>query len=248
MEKSLISCIIPVFNGTRYLREAVESILGQTYWPIEIIVVDDGSTDNTAKVVRNYRDQVRYVWQPNGGPSAARNQGVSATQGAFVAFLDQDDVWHPEKLTRQMTRFVSRPELDLCVTHVQTFWIPELCEEAARFRQYRLARAVPGYLTGTLLARRALFQTVGLFDTTLRYGDAADWFLRAAEQGAVMELLPDVLMYHRIHHANLSRRKASASREEFLQIVKSSLDRRRYVKKKQPALYEFPRQTAAKGD
>ena len=109
----------------------------------------------------------------------------------------------------------------------------------------RLLRAVPGYLTGTLLARRSLFKTVGLFNTTLRYGDAADWFLRAAEQGAAMELLPDVLMYHRIHHANLSRRKASTSREEFLQIVKSSLDRRRYVKK-QPALYEFPGQTAAK--
>src|SRR6267378_3262722 len=97
MKKSLISCIIPVFNGARYLREAVESILGQTYRPIEIIIVDDGSTDNTADVVKNYGDQVRYVCQPNGGPSAARNQGVSVAQGAFVAFLDQDDVWHPEK-------------------------------------------------------------------------------------------------------------------------------------------------------
>lgn len=244
MNQSLISCIIPVFNGARYLREAVESILVQTYWPIEIIVVDDGSTDSTAEVVRNYSDQVRYVWQPNGGPSAARNQGVSAAQGAFVAFLDQDDVWHPKKLTRQMARFVTRPELDLCVTHVQTFWIPELCEEAARFREHRLMQAVPGYLTGTLLARRALFKTIGLFNTTLRYGDAADWFLRAAEQGVVMELLPDVLMYHRIHHANLSRCQASASREEFLQIVKSSLDRRRCAKKEQPALYEFPGQIA----
>ena len=73
MKKSLISCIIPVFNGARYLREAVESILGQTYQPREIIIVDDGSTDNTADVVKNYGDQVRYVWQPNGGPSAARN-------------------------------------------------------------------------------------------------------------------------------------------------------------------------------
>src|SRR2546427_6476527 len=115
MKKSLISCIIPAFNGARYLREAVESILAQTYRPIEVIVVDDGSTDNTAEVVRNYRDQVRRVWQPNGGPSAARNQGVSAAQGAFVAFLDQDDVWHPEKLLRQMAQFATRPELDLCV-------------------------------------------------------------------------------------------------------------------------------------
>jgi len=244
MKKSLISCIIPVFNGARYLREAVASILAQTYRPIEIIVVDDGSTDDTAEVVRNYGDQVRYVWQPNGGPSAARNRGVRAAQGALVAFLDQDDVWHPNKLTRQMVQFMTRPELDLCVTHAQIFWIPELRKEAARFREHRQMRAVPGYLTGTLLAQRALFKTVGLFNTTLRYGDAADWFLRAAEQGVMMELLPDVLLYHRIHHANLSRRQASASREEFLRIVKSSLDRRRYGKKERPALYEFPGQLA----
>ena len=240
MKPPLISCIVPVFNGERYLAEALNSILAQTYGSLEIIVADDGSTDGTAALVASYGDRVRYVWQPNAGPAAARNLGLTVVQGDVVAFLDQDDLWHLKKLERQMAEFVIRPELDSCVTHVQVFWDSELREAALRFRDHRLTRALPGYLTGTLLARRSLFETVGLFDTALQYGDAMDWFLRAADQGAAMHLLPDVLMYHRIHENNFSRRHASASCNEFLQIVKGSLDRRRRVSTGLPSSYNFP--------
>ena len=128
---SLISCIVPVYNGERYLKEALDSILTQSYRPLEIIVVDDGSTDGTAEVVAGYGERVRYVWQSNAGPWIARNLGLSATQGEFISFLDADDLWHAEKLARQMARFEARPELDLCVTHLQNFWIPELEGEEA---------------------------------------------------------------------------------------------------------------------
>lgn len=113
---ALISCIVPVFNGERYVSETLDSILAQTYRPLELIVADDGSTDGTAAVVARYGEPVRYLWQSNQGPAAARNLGVSAAQGEFVAFLDADDLWHPEKLTRQMARFHARPELSLSVT------------------------------------------------------------------------------------------------------------------------------------
>lgn len=227
MKPSLISCIVPVFNGERYLREAIESILAQTYRPLEIIVADDGSTDKTAAVVAGYGERVQYLHQSNAGPAAARNLGLRAAQGEFVAFLDGDDLWHPEKLARQMARFQARPNLELCLTHVRNFWIPELHEEAARFRKHRRAEALPGYITSALLARHTLFHTVGQFDAALRHGDDTDWFLRVAEHGAVIELLRDVLTYHRMHHANLSRRHAAASREEYVRIVKAALDRRR---------------------
>jgi len=228
MAPALISCVVPVFNGEPYVGEALESIRAQTYRPLEIIVADDGSTDGTAAVVRGYGEPVRYLWQPNAGPAAARNLGLRAARGEFVAFLDADDLWHPEKLGRQMARFQARPDLDLCVTHVQNFWVPELIEEAERYRDHpRLTQALPGYTTVTLLARRMLFDTVGHFNSALQHGDSTEWFLRAVEHGAVMELLPDVLLYRRLHHGNRTRHLGSASRDSYLQIVKASLDRRR---------------------
>jgi glycosyltransferase involved in cell wall biosynthesis len=147
------------------------------------------------------------------------NLGLRAARGEFIAFLDADDLWHPEKLERQMARFRARTELDYCVTHAQNFWVPELQAEAEKFRHHRISRPLPGYVTQTLCARRGVFTEVGLFDTDLAYGDSADWFLRAAERGAVMELLPDVLMYRRLHPNNRSRILGSCSRQEFLRII-----------------------------
>jgi len=227
MNAPLISCIIPVFNGERFLRETLDSILAQGYRPLEIIVADDGSTDGTAEAVAFYGEQVRYLRQANQGPAAARNFGLGAAHGEFIAFIDQDDLWHPEKLTRQLARFEVRPELDISVTHVRLFWADDLRREEEKFRGHRITRDLPGYITGTLLGRRALFERVGPFDVRLRYGDAMGWFLRAGEHGAIIELLPDVLLYHRIHRSNLSRREGDKSRSEFLHILKASLDRRR---------------------
>ncbi len=243
MTPSLISCIVPIFNGERYLQEALDSILAQTYQPVEVIVADDGSTDGTRAVVASYGKQVAYLRQTNAGPAAARNLGLSAAQGEFVAFLDADDLWHLEKLARQMARFQARPELDLCVTYVQNFWVPELQAEAAQLRDHRIMQPLPGYVTATLLARRTLFERIGQFNPTLGHGDNTDWFLRAAEHGAVIELLSDVLVYRRLHKTNLSRREASASREEYVRLVKASLDRRRRQNEAAPANYQFPTPT-----
>jgi glycosyltransferase involved in cell wall biosynthesis len=245
MANPLISCIIPVFNGERYLGQALDSILAQTYRPIEMIVVDDGSTDGTRQLVASYGDSVRYLWQSNAGPPRARNFGLSAAEGEFVAFLDADDLWLPDKLSCQMARFRERPELDLCVTYCQVFWIPELSEEEARFQGHRLSRPLPGYVTQTLLARRALFAKVGDFDTSRLVGDPADWFLRASEQGAVMDLLPDVLVYRRFHENNFSvesgtRRMTPHMQDAILHVVKASLDRRRRENAADPMPLAFP--------
>src|SRR5688572_13312922 len=98
----LISCVVPVFNGERYLSETLESIFAQSYRPLEVIVADDGSTDRTPDTVAGYGDRIRYLKQENAGASAARNLGLEAARGEFIAFLDADDLWHAEKLQRQM--------------------------------------------------------------------------------------------------------------------------------------------------
>jgi glycosyltransferase involved in cell wall biosynthesis len=220
------------------LSQALDSIFTQSRRPSEVIVIDDGSTDSTAAVVSRYGTQVRYLWQPNSGPATARNLGLSVALGEFVAFLDADDLWHPEKLERQMARFEARPELDLCVTHVQNFWIPELREEESHFQGHRFSQPLLGYCTQALLTRRVFFDTVGPFRTDLRAVDDTDWFLRAAERGAVMECLADVLVRRRLHRANLSR--TPLAYDVLLQVVKASLDRRRRQDGGAPRDYEFP--------
>jgi len=226
MTGPLVSCIVPTYNGEAYVAEALDSIVAQTYRPIEIVVADDGSTDGTLTIAGRYAG-VRVVRQPNGGPAAARNLGVRESSGAFAAFLDQDDVWHPEKLARQMGRFDARPELDLSVAHVQRFWADALAEQADKLREHRVSKPLPGYITGTFLARRRVFDVAGLFDATVRFADSMEWFLRAAERGVVSELLPDVLLRHRMHGRNLSQAEANGSRDEFLSILKRSIDRKR---------------------
>jgi glycosyltransferase involved in cell wall biosynthesis len=240
----LISCIVPVFNGETYLGEALESIWQQTYRPLEILVVDDGSTDGTAAVAAGYGDRIRYVKQINTGAPTARNLGLSMARGEFVAFLDADDLWHPDKLQRQTARFAARPELQACVTHLQNFWIPELEAERHRFLGHRLSESLPGYVTQTLLARNALFERVGRFDPALRVGDTTDWFLRASEQGTVIELLSDVLVYRRLHEHNMSmepvsRQMTSSMQDAILRVVKASLDRRRQ-NQSVPVSLKFP--------
>lgn len=223
----VVSCVVPAFNSERYLRESLDSILAQTYRPIDVIVADDGSSDGTARIAAEYGESVRFAAQATAGPAATRNLGLRAAHGELIAFLDADDLWHREKLARQTARFESRAELDVSVTHIQNVWIPELEEEARALRDDARTRPMAGYVTMTMLARRRVFESVGPFDETLWHTDAGDWFLRAAASGAVIELLPDVLVYHRMHHANLSRRLGAEARAEFVRMVKRSLDERR---------------------
>lgn len=246
MTAPLISCIVPVFNGEAYLREALDSILAQSYRPIELVVADDGSTDDTAAIVASYDGAIKYAHQPNKGAPAARNLGLQSASGEFVAFLDADDLWHPEKLARQMELFQAQPDLDVCVTHIQAFWIPSLAHEAELFRGHRLSQPLPGYVTVTMLARRRMFDpdAVGLFETSLNVGDPLDWFLRAGEHGAKFALHPDTLVSRRMHSSNLSweagvRVMTRDMEESVIRVIKASLDRRR-GKTGKPTTLDFP--------
>jgi glycosyltransferase involved in cell wall biosynthesis len=227
MTGALISCVVPVYNGERFLGEALESILAQTYRAVEIIAVDDGSTDGTRTLLESYGDRVRYVSQTNSGPATTRNTGIGAARGKFIAFLDSDDLWHPEKLARQMARFEARPELGLCLTQIQNFWMPEVSREEAAFRDHPRSRAIDGFTSVTLLARRSVFEAIGVFDTSLKHGDDTDWFLRAESHGIPLEIVPEVLVRRRLHANNRSRRWATRSREEYLMMMKALVDRRR---------------------
>ena len=163
-ERPLISCIIAVFNGERFIAAAVDSVLAQTYRPIEVIVVDDGSTDRTAEIVAGYGDEVRLVTQEAAGPPATRNLGLAAATGEYLAFLDGDDLWHEEKLARQMACLVTEPMPDACVTHVKHFWMPELAEEEAELKnQPRHFRSLSAFNISQALVLSSSFRIHSLY-------------------------------------------------------------------------------------
>jgi glycosyltransferase involved in cell wall biosynthesis len=231
MPAQRVACIIPVFCGERYLAETIASLRAQTHPDLEIIVADDGSTDATRELALRAGSSVRYAWQPNAGPAAARNLGLRLCAADWVAFLDADDLWHPERLERQLSRFAARPELALSFTYIQNFIDADGVLLATPDLEARLLGPVPGLGMSTLLARRAVFDQIGSFDPTIQHGSGLEWVLRAREHGLAEELWPEVLVYRRLHPENRSRRRAQASRDEHLRVLKAALDRRRGLKR-----------------
>jgi glycosyltransferase involved in cell wall biosynthesis len=227
----LVSVIIPVYNGQRYLAEAIESVLAQIYRRIEIIVVDDGSTDRTADVAGFFSGTVRYHWQSNSGSAAARNRGVQESRGSFLAFLDADDLWVKEKVSRQMAALSADPALDMVFGHVSQFFSPDL-DQTVKKKVACPDGKMPGYHAGTLLIRRQAFFDVGLFNPRLQCGEFLDWSFRSRERGLRELMLPDVLMKRRIHSSNMgilkSNTRTDNSHADYVRVLKASLDRRRH--------------------
>jgi glycosyltransferase involved in cell wall biosynthesis len=224
---SLVSVVIPAHNSGSYIAPALDSILVQKHRPVEILVVDDGSTDGTAQTVRGYGPEVRVIEQEQRGHPAARNAGIHAAAGEFLAFLDHDDLWAPDKLELQIASFERNPALDLVFGHIQNFFTPELKPEE-RARLAVPLQPLPGLLQGAMLARRKSFDRVGLFAEDRSVGDFLDWYGRAMLARMNVEMLPDTVVYRRIH-ANNFQRKHKHQRREYLRAVKNLLDRRRAV-------------------
>ena len=222
----LVSVIMPVHNGERYLAEAVESVLGQSYTPFELIVMDDGSTDRSAQIAQGFGPAaLRYHYQVNAGQSAARNRGVQLATGPLLAFLDHDDYWAPEKLALQVAVLSNAPSVEAVFGHVRQFVSPDV-EPAAAARVRYHAEIMPGHVPGTMLIRREVFDRVGLFDARLRVGEFVHWYARAVDLGLRSVLLPEVVMHRRLHSDNLGI-KQKAESVQYVRVLKATLDRRR---------------------
>lgn len=221
----VVSVIIPVLNGEAYLDEALASIRGQAGGRTEVIVVDDGSTDGTAALVRTRHGEVRYHYQENAGVGVARNTGLRLATGAFIAFLDADDYWLPGKLDLQLAVFRDRPDTDAVFGHIRQFHSQELSAEE-RERILCPEAPMPAELPSTMLCRRVVFERVGLFETRWKLGQDVSWIMRARECGLRVVMLPDVVYMRRLHTNNNGNTRS----EDFgdrLKIIKAMLDRRR---------------------
>jgi glycosyltransferase involved in cell wall biosynthesis len=219
----LVSVIIPVFNGSRYLAEAVESVLIQTYQPVEVIVVDDGSTDNSAGIACSFKD-IHYIYQKNQGVAVARNTGLAAAHGDFIAFLDADDTWPVHKLKTQVDYLLSHPAVGFTIARIKNIiepgatYPPQVMQHILKEDQIGLA---------TIVARKEVFDNVGSFDPRFAVAEDFEWFTRAKDAGIPEAVLPEVLLFRRIHDTNISLVYFEEGAAKRLLIFKESIERKR---------------------
>jgi len=221
----LVSVIIPAFDAAKYIGEAIDSVARQTHEQVEIIVVDDGSTDDTAEVAAHFERAVRYVRQRRSGAAAARNHGVRVSEGRYLAFLDADDLWEPDKLAIQLAAFDADSGLDIVFGHVVQFWSPELAPPAAESVR-DLGSPMCGHIPGAMLVTRSAFEEIGPFSEDQELGDFIDWYARALDCGSNITTLPTVVMRRRLHDTNLGRVSTSGP-EEYARVLRRVVDRRR---------------------
>ncbi len=225
MSRPLISVIMAVYNGERYLEEAIESVLNQTYSSIEFIVVDDGSTDSTPQIVQSYGTRLTYASQPHREMASARNRGIGLAQGDYFAFLDADDFWPLDKLEKQMIYFEQNPGTDLVSGLVRPFHSPET-DEDFRVKVRCSEELLPAHVAGAMLVRREAFFKVGFFETEYKMGTDISWHLRAQEKKLRMAMLSHRVLNRRLHPKNHGIQNRHLAHQR-LQALKASLDRRR---------------------
>lgn len=220
----LVSVIIAVKNGERFLASAINSVLEQDYRPFEIIVVDGQSVDNTAKIAKSFK-AVHYMYQVNKGVADAYNIGIEAARGESIAFLSHDDVWTPDKLSIQVNYMVNHLEIQYTIARVKFFLEPG-CPIPPGFRQELLENDHVGRIMETLVARKPLFDVIGKFDPDLTISEDVDWFARASDANVPMAVIPKVLLLKRVHDANLSL-NAWLGHQDLLKALKKSIERKR---------------------
>jgi len=220
-----VSVIIPTYNNASYIKETIDSVLNQSCRPDQVIVVDDGSTDDTENLVKRYQPRVDYLYQEHSGASTARNKGVEHANGLYIAFLDSDDLWEAEKLEIQMRCMHENSNADAVFSHIQNFYSPDL-DPAKQATLKAPLTPIAGYTPCSMVIKKEVITSIGPFDTGVIIGDFMQWLLRARDAGIIEIMLPDVLVKRRIHGKNTTIVEKNLH-TQYLDIVREALERRK---------------------
>jgi len=230
-----ISVIIPTYNKAQYLKEAIESVLNQAYKEIEVIVIDDGSTDDTGEVIKSFDDtRIIYFFQKNKGPAAARNSGLKKAKGRYVAFLDSDDLWLSGKLKRQMDFIEKNPEIELLgtgcyeITDKGKIIGKKIFPIKNKILQKDLIKYNP-FIQSSIIIRREVFGKVGLYNQKFRESEDYDLWLRIAENHKIANLVEPLVM-KRYYKEGLSPAKDKEQLYFVLEAKKAAIHRGQYSK------------------
>jgi glycosyltransferase involved in cell wall biosynthesis len=214
MENPKVSVIMPAYNAGQYIRESLDSIFAQTYKNYEVIVVDDGSTDNTQTILKEY-PEVRCFYTNRSGPAAARNLGIRNCDGEFIAFLDSDDIWRSEKLAKQVKVMIDDPDTALVFTENSFFnqagVIPGFLGKKQRLMEGDIVQNIfwkSGVGTPTVMVRRSVFDKVGYFEEGLICAEDDNMWMRIANQMKV-SLLDEQLVLVRVRDNSLSQTRGN---------------------------------------
>jgi glycosyltransferase involved in cell wall biosynthesis len=228
MNESLIDIIIPVYNGAAFIAEAIASIQAQTFKNFEIMVVDDGSDDDTADIVVNLGKtdpNISLMKQEHLGVQSALNNAISRTKSQYIAFLDADDLWHPQKLEKQLS-YITANNIEFCFCLMQEF------QDSGTKGQIQTHKArtkpMKGFHKSAFLANRKVFDKYGLFDESVGIGDFVEWYSRVIRTQNSVGMVEEVLAYRRIHNTNTM---LNADKNSFLHILKKHLDESRKTNK-----------------
>lgn len=225
-----LSVIVPVYDGERFLAEALHSIYQQNYQPLEILVVDDGSTDRSADIATGFPG-VCVLRKAHSGVAATLNLGVRQANGEYLAFLDADDRWLPDKLTRQISELRHQPDLDMVFGQARQFTL----RRGANEDEEVFSRPQPAIHKSALLIRSASFWRVGEFPEQLDRHDFLDWYAKAMAVALQATILPEVLIERRIHDGNLGRTEPAAQRRSYLSTLRAAVQQRRRSSANEPS-------------
>jgi glycosyltransferase involved in cell wall biosynthesis len=223
--KDLVSIVIPAYNAEAFIKAAIESVLAQGHRPLEVIVVDDGSSDGTADIAESFGPPVTCYRQNNGGPPVARNRGLAVAQGEYIGFLDADDLYEPGRIEFQLNKLMDNPAVEVVIGRKLCEQLASAPDEPAAFKPMEVSAHIDVSL-GVCLFRRTAFERVGLMEESLRHCDDWDWFMRARELAVPMLLHEETVLRYRLHMNNITRDQEAGKR--YLAIMlKRSIDRRR---------------------
>jgi glycosyltransferase involved in cell wall biosynthesis len=222
--RPLVSAIIPTYNRMEAVRRAIESVLAQTYAEIEIIVVDDGSMDETRDVAASYGHSIKYLYQRNQGPAVARNTGILAVKGQLLAFLDSDDLWAPDKVERQVDVFMKNPSCFICATGHKVVDGDGNVINTTVLGSYELALIKKGELyknffaTPTVMMRVECFLDVGFFDPHLHFAEDWDMWLRVMEK-YYLQYLDEALTTIVVHQESITRTAPIENMNDWKRVI-----------------------------
>jgi glycosyltransferase involved in cell wall biosynthesis len=215
-DQPLVSVIMAAYNASEHIGEALESALAQDWQPLEVVVVDDGSTDDTAAIVGRYPDVV-YVRQENQGPSAARNAAVEHSSGDFVANLDSDDLLPPTRVADQARYLLAHPEVGAVFGRQEWLNAPDWM---ARDSVYGDVDGIP---LSSVMFRRDVFFELGGYDTSFVHGEDMDLLVRMRERGLEYHVVPEIVLYRRYQASSLTGGRAP--HEPLLRSLRAKLAR-----------------------
>ncbi len=219
-----ITCIIPIYNGEKYIAECIESVLSQTLAISKVIVVNDGSEDNTLKVLEQFSGKIEVINKPHTGISDTLNMGIEAADTEYIAFIDADDTWDPGKTATQMEA-IKKNHVDMCFCGVKNFLSPEMTEQEKKM--VRLGQPeLKGYSKIAMLVQRDVFERVGLFDKKVLTGDFIEWYSRAMSEDVTHYFVDEILCRRRIHLTNMTRSEAY-DLKDYTSILRDHLSRMR---------------------